>query len=63
MTKQYGRRQCGNYCHTQYVVYYNTHSQNIEKCGKNPQSARRKPNYHTKYGKNCHKILSVHVYL
>ena len=23
-------------------------------------SVRRKPNYHTKCGKNCHKILSVH---
>ena len=32
---------------------------NIDKCGKNPQSACRKPNYHTKCGKNCHKILSV----
>ena len=30
----------------------------IDKCGKNLQSARRKPNYHTIYGKNCHKILS-----
>ena len=35
----------------------NTHSENIDKCGKNPQSARRKPNDLTKCGKNCHKIL------
>ena len=39
------------------------HSKNIDKCGKNPQSARRKPNYHTKCGKNCHKILSVYIYI
>ena len=38
---------------------YITHSKNKDKCGKNPQSARRKPNYHTERGKNCHKILSV----
>ena len=38
---------------------YHTHSKNIDKCGKNLQSACRKPNYHTKCGKNCHKILSV----
>ena len=25
----------------------NTHSKNIDKCGKNPQTARRKPNYQT----------------
>ena len=36
------------------------HNNNGEKRGKNPQSVRRKPNYHTKYGKNCHKILSVY---
>ena len=24
-----------------------------------PQSARRKPNYYTKYGKNCHQVFSV----
>ena len=36
-----------------------SYSKNIDKCGKNPQSARRKPNYYTKCGKNCHKILSV----
>ena len=41
------------------VVYYHTHSKNIDKCGKNPKSARRKTNYHTECGKNCHKILSV----
>ena len=35
------------------------HSKNIDKCDKNPQSIRRKPNSHTKCGKNCHKILSV----
>ena len=35
------------------------HSKNIDKCGKNPQSACRKPSYHTKCGKNCHKIISV----
>ena len=29
---------------------------------KNPQSARRKPNYRTKCGKNCHKILSVYSF-
>ena len=43
----------------QYVVYYHTHSKNIDKSGKNSWSARRKPNYHTKCGKNYHKILSV----
>ena len=32
-----------------------------DKCGENPQSARRKPNYNTKCGKNCHKILSVYT--
>ena len=32
----------------------------IDKCGKNPQSAGRKPNYHTKCGKNCNQILSVY---
>ena len=37
------------------------HSKNIDKCGENPQSACRKSDYHTKYGKNCHKILSVKV--
>ena len=41
-------------------ILIHTHSKNIDKCGKNPQSARRKPNYHTKCGKNGHKILSVH---
>ena len=35
------------------------HSKNIDKCVKNPQSASRKPNYHTKCDKNCHKILSM----
>ena len=40
---------------------YHTHSKNIDKCGKNYQSACRKPNYHTKCGKNCHKILSVYI--
>ena len=34
---------------------------NIEKCGKNPQSACRNTNYHTKCDKNCHKIPSVHL--
>ena len=33
-----------------------------QKCGKNPQSARRKPNYHTKCGTNFHKILSVYIH-
>ena len=42
------------------TIYYHTHSENIDKCGKNPQSARRKTNYHTKCDKNCHKILSVY---
>ena len=41
-----------SYITTRIVKTYN-------KCGKNPQSARRKPNYHTRCGKNCHKILSV----
>ena len=36
-------------------------SKNTDKCGKNPQSARRKPIYHTRCGKNCHKIRPVHV--
>ena len=43
-----------------YVVYYHTHSKNIDKCGKNPQSGRRKSNYHTRCGKNCHKILYMY---
>ena len=34
---------------------------NIDKCSKNSQFARRKSNYHTKCGKNCHKILSVYL--
>ena len=42
------------------MSYYHTHSKNIDKCGENPQSACRKPNYHTKCGKNFHKILSVY---
>ena len=58
ITKQYRSRQYGNYCHTQYVVYYHTHSKKIQ-WGENPQSAHRKTNYHTKCGKNCHKIFSV----
>ena len=41
------------------VAYFHTHSKNMDKCGENPQSARRQPNYHTKCGKNCHDILSV----
>ena len=41
------------------MSYIEKYSEKIDKCGKNPQSARRKPNYHTKCGKNCHKILSV----
>ena len=46
------------------MSYINTRVvKNIDKCGKNPQSARRKPNYHTTCGKNCHKILSVCIYL
>ena len=36
-------------------------SKNIDKCGQNPQSVRRKSNYHTKCGKNGHKILSVYA--
>ena len=35
------------------------HSKNLEKCGKNYQSARRKPNYYTKCDNNYHKILAV----
>ena len=42
------------------MSYITTRIIKTDKCGKNPQSARRKPNYHTKCGKNCHKILSVH---
>ena len=41
------------------MSYITTHIVKTDKCGKNPQSTRRKPNYHTKCGKNCHKILSV----
>ena len=41
------------------VVYYHTHSKDIDKYGKNPQSACRKANYRTKCGQNCYKILSV----
>ena len=40
------------------MSYINTHSKNIDKCSK--KSARRKPNYHAKCGKNCHKILCVY---
>ena len=35
--------------------YITTRLVKTEKCGKNPQRARRKSNYHTKCGKNCHK--------
>ena len=43
------------------MSYINTRIvKNIDKCGKNPQSAHRKTNYHTKCGKNCHKILYVY---
>ena len=41
------------------MSYITTRIVKTDKCGENPQSARRKPNYHTKCGKNCHKILSV----
>ena len=40
-----------------------SYSKNIDKYGKNPQSAYRKSNYHTKCGKNCHKILSMYKWL
>ena len=32
---------------------------NMDRWDINTQSARKKSNYHTKCGKNCHKILSV----
>ena len=41
------------------MSYITTRIVKTDKCGKNPQSARRKPNYHTKCDKNCHEILSV----
>ena len=41
------------------ISYITTRTVKTYKCGENPQNARRKPNYHTKCGKNCHKILSV----
>ena len=43
------------------MSYINTRMVKTDKCGKNPQSACRKPNYHTTCGKNCHKILCVYV--
>ena len=43
-----------------YITTQHRQDKNIDKCGKNPQSACRKPNYHTECGKNCHKILSVY---
>ena len=36
-----------------------TPSKNIDKYGKNPQSAHIKSNCHTTCDMNCHKILSV----
>ena len=41
------------------MSYITTRIVKTDKCGKNPQSARRKQNYHTSCGKNFHKILSV----
>ena len=38
---------------------YHMHSKNIDRRGKNPQSAHKKSNYHTRCGKNWHKILYV----
>ena len=43
------------------MSYITTRIVKIDKGGKNPQSACRKSNYHTKCGKNCHKSLSVKV--
>ena len=40
-------------CRIRCTAYYHTHSKNIDKCGENLQSARRKPNYHTK----CHHTI------
>ena len=42
------------------MSYITTRIVKTDKCGKNPQSASRKPNYHTTCGKNCHKSLSVY---
>ena len=42
------------------MSYITTRIVKTDKRGKNPQSARIKPNDHTKCGKNCHKILSVY---
>ena len=39
-----------------YSVYRTFHSKNRNKYGINPQSARRKPYYHTKYGENTIKF-------
>ena len=41
------------------MSYITTRIVKSSKCGKNPQSACRKPNYYTSCGKNCDKILSV----
>ena len=41
------------------ISYIITRIVKTDKCGKNEHSARRKPNYHTKWGKNRHKILAV----
>ena len=38
-----------------------SYSKNIDKGVKNLHNARRKPNYHTKCDKNCHKILSMYT--
>ena len=43
------------------MSYYHMYIKNIDKRSKNPQSACKEPNYHTKYGKNCHEILPVYL--
>ena len=43
------------------MSYITTRIVKTDKCGNNSQSTRRKSNYHTTCGKNCHKIFSVWI--
>ena len=42
---------------------YHTHSKNLDKCGKNLQSVRRKRYYHTKCGKNSIKFSPCMIFI
>ena len=45
------------------VSYITTRIVKTDKCGENPQSARRKPNYHTKYDRESWKIGTASLLL